>query len=113
MLVLVDGCGRLPNFGARSRYVDAPVVERSERGNGTGGMLAQHALDLICEVFVPLVRIDRIEETTVVAAIRGGALTRPEQSVRRWQVPTQVQVGDVLQPILLRATAMVESDRME
>jgi hypothetical protein len=65
--------------------------------------LVPHALNLVCEVFVPLVRIERIEESRVTVAVRGGALERPETSVRRWQVPTQVQVGDVLQPVLLRA----------
>ncbi len=67
-----------------------------------GQMLGSAALDLMCDVFVPVVRIERIEDTTVIAAVRGGALERPEQSTRRWRLPTQVQVGDVLQPLLLR-----------
>jgi hypothetical protein len=65
-------------------------------------LLAQQALDLMCDVFVPVVRIERVEETSIIASVRGGALVRPEQSTRRWQVPTSLQVGDVLQPILLR-----------
>jgi hypothetical protein len=57
-------------------------------------------LSLIGDVFVPLVRIERIEDSSVTASMRASALRRPEQSLRSWRVPTQLQVGDVLQPIL-------------
>jgi hypothetical protein len=67
-----------------------------------GANLGLQALKLICDVFTPMVRIERIEGATVTAAIRGGALVRPEQSPRYWQVPSQIQAGDVLQPILVK-----------
>jgi hypothetical protein len=65
--------------------------------------MLRQTLALICEVFVPIVRIDRIEDSRVTVSVRASALERPESSVRRWDVPTQIQVGDALQPVLLMA----------
>jgi hypothetical protein len=50
-----------------------------------------------------LIEIERIEDDRIIGSIQAGALTRPDTSVRRWRVPTQIDVGDVLQPFVRRA----------
>lgn len=60
------------------------------------------AFQLMCETFVPLAQIRRVADEQVTALVKAGALVRPESSVRRWAVPTEIEVGDVLQPIIRR-----------
>ena len=57
---------------------------------------------LMCETFVPLAQIRRVEDDQVTAYVRAGALLRPESSVRRWTVPTEITTGDILQPVIRR-----------
>lgn len=65
--------------------------------------LAWHAADLLCRQFVPIVRIEQIEDASVVASERAGALVRPENSERFWQSPVSVTAGELLQPVIRRA----------
>jgi hypothetical protein len=69
------------------------------------GSLAQvpsTAFDLLCDAFVPLVRITHVDQESVTAILRAGALLRPVESTRSWTLPTEVEVGQVLQPVTVR-----------
>lgn len=61
------------------------------------------SLELVCEAFSPLVRIESVEDSSVVVSVRGSALVRPARSPRRWDLPVEVVAGDVLQAIQRRA----------
>jgi hypothetical protein len=60
------------------------------------------AFDLVCEAFTPLARIQRVEDETVTASVRAGALMRPQQSPRTWDIPTMIDEGQVLRPMIVR-----------
>ena len=64
--------------------------------------ITQEAFALMCDVFVPLVRIQRVQDDQVTALVKAGALQRPKSSLRHWQTPTEIKPGDVLQPIIRR-----------
>ena len=59
------------------------------------------AFDLLCDAFLPLARILRVDDETVTAVIRAGALLRPP-SPRSWDLPTRIEAGQVLQPVIVR-----------
>ncbi len=77
----------------------SPVIQR---GIDSWRNVPASAFKLMCDIFVPIVRINRIEETQVTALAKAGALLRPESSTRRWQLPTEIRTGDVLQPFIRR-----------
>ena len=58
------------------------------------------SVDLLCDVFVPLVNIVSVNEKEVVAQVKAGALVPPKESPRRWNSPTRVNLGDVLLPYI-------------
>ena len=76
-----------------------PAVRQSA---GTWSQVPAVAFDLLCEAFVPLVRIVHVDDESVTASLRAGALLRPAESSRSWTLPTEVQEGDVLQPVIVR-----------
>ena len=69
----------------------------------TWARVADVTFRLMCETFVPLAQIRRVEDDQVTAYVRAGALLRPESSARRWNVPTEITTGDILQPVIRRA----------
>jgi hypothetical protein len=69
----------------------------------TGRDLAMHTLDLICQQFVPVVRIEQVDDEQVVVAERAGALVRPEESPRFWQVPVSLHSGQTLKAVIRRS----------
>ena len=69
----------------------------------TWARVADVTFTLMCETFVPLAQIRRVEDDQVTAYVRAGALLRPESSVRRWNVPIEITTGDILQPVIRRA----------
>ena len=57
-------------------------------------------MELMCEIFVPLVQIVRVKDMAATAQVRAGALSSPVGSSRAWKNPTVIEVGDVLLPFI-------------
>jgi hypothetical protein len=58
------------------------------------------AFQMLCDVFVPLVDIVRVEGTEVTAEYRAAALAIPPESIRAWKDPARIVAGDVLVPYI-------------
>ncbi len=61
------------------------------------------AFELLCDTFVPVAQILKVRDENVTAVLRAGALLRPEPSPRSWNVPTRIDEGQVLQPVIVRS----------
>lgn len=78
----------------------SPPLERSVP---TLDQLGPMSLEMLCDAFVPVAQIVRVRDEDVTAVLRAGALLRPAQSARSWKVPTRVDEGQVLQPVIVRS----------
>ncbi|MCA9170380.1 MAG: hypothetical protein KDB23_22030 [Planctomycetales bacterium] len=70
---------------------------------GDGGQLVDAILQLMCDLFSPVVRIERVESDHVFASAQAVGLTRPKDSLRYWTTPAEIKPGDVLLPFIRKA----------
>ena len=67
------------------------------------GQLSSVVLEMMCQAFSPLVRVEQIDDEIVTVSVRASSLLRPNALVRSWKSPVEVSIGDVLMPVIRRA----------
>lgn len=106
-LMIVRVSRDLDGYRVSAREIDLATHAESAPIERTGVLLVRQigpvALELMCKVFSPVVRIERIEEEVITAVAHASELIRPNDSNRYWVPPTVIQAGSVLQPVIRKS----------